>query len=53
MLPKKYKKIIRKMASTRFPEEISAILDKADRQYDEFWKTTPDIGGKANMQFQD
>ena len=53
MLPKKYKKIIRKIASTRFPEEVSAILDKADRQYDEFWKTTPDIGGNANMQFQD
>ena len=49
----KYKKVIRKMASKRFPSEVDVILKKAERQYDVFWKTTPDIGGKDNMQFKD
>ena len=52
-LSKKYKKVIRKIADKRFPGETEKILEKADRQYDVFWKTTPDIGGKANMQFKD
>lgn len=52
-LSKKYKKVIRAMASKRFPSEVDRILEKANRQYEAFWKTTPDIGGKENMQFQD
>lgn len=52
-LTKKYKKVIRKMAENRFPGEVETILGKADHQYDAFWKTTPDIGGKDNMQFKD
>ena len=41
------------MAQSRFPGEESDIEAKADQQYSEFWKTTPDIGGKDNMQFKD
>ena len=52
-LTKKYKKVIRKMAEKRFPGDEETILEKAERQYDAFWKTTPDIGGKGNMQFKD
>ena len=52
-LTKKYKKVIRKMAEKRFPGDEETILEKAERQYDAFWKTTPDIGGKDNMQFKD
>jgi hypothetical protein len=37
------------MAQSRFPGEESDIEAKADQQYSEFWKTTPDIGGKDNM----
>ena len=50
---RKYKKVIQAMARKRFPGEVETILDKADRQYDIFWETTPDIGGKENMQFKD
>ena len=49
----RYKRIIRAMAQKRFPEEAAAILERADRQYDVFRATTPDIGGKKNMQFKD
>ena len=52
-LSKEYKKVIRKMTLMRFPSEVNTILEKAERQYGEFWKTTPDIGGKENMQFKD
>ena len=52
-LSKQYKKLIRKMAQSRFPGEEDDITARADHQYDEFWKTTPDIGGKNNMQFKD
>ncbi len=52
-LPKQYKKLIRRMAQSRFPGEENDIVAKADQQYSEFWKTTPDIGGKDNMQFKD
>ena len=41
------------MAQSRFPGEEADIEAKADQQYSEFWKTTPDIGGKDNMQFKD
>lgn len=41
------------MAGKRFPEETEMILKEADRQYDRFRKTTPDIGGRENMQFKD
>ena len=50
---RRYKSVIGKMAGQLFPGEAKAILERADRQYDAFWKTTPDIGGKANMQFKD
>ena len=50
---RKYKKVIQAMARKRFPGEVETILEKADRQYDIFWETTPDIGGKENMQFKD
>ena len=50
---RKYKKVIRAMAERRFPGEAEAILEGADRQYDAFWRATPDIGGKDNMQFKD
>ena len=53
MIAKKYKKVIRKMAEKRFPGEAETILEKADCQYDSFRKTTPDIGGRENMQFKD
>ncbi len=53
MIAKKYKKVIRKLAVKRFPGEVEVILEKADRQYDSFRKTTPDIGGRENMQFKD
>ena len=53
MLARKYKKVIRRMAEKRFPGEVETLLEKTDRQYTEFWKTTPDIGGKNNMQFKD
>ena len=52
-LSKQYKKLIRRMAQSRFPGEEADIEAKADQQYSEFWKTTPDIGGKNNMQFKD
>lgn len=52
-LSKKYKKVIREMALKRFSAEVNTILEKAQRQYDDFWKTTPDIGGRKNMQFKD
>ena len=52
-LSKQYKKLIRRMAQSRFPGEEADIEAKADQQYSEFWKTTPDIGGKDNMQFKD
>ena len=52
-LSKQYKKQIRRMAQSRFPGEEADIEAKADQQYSEFWKTTPDIGGKDNMQFKD
>ncbi len=41
------------MAEKRFPDEVKTILEKADCQYDAFRKTTPDIGGRKNMQFKD
>lgn len=50
---RKYKKVIKAMSEKRFPGEVEAILERADRQYDTFRKTTPDIGGKENMQFKD
>ncbi len=53
MIAKKYKKIIRAMAEKRFPGEAEAILERTDRQYDRFRETTPDIGGRENMQFKD
>ena len=53
MIAKKYKKIIRKMAEKRFPGEVGTVLERADCQYDSFRKTTPDIGGRENMQFKD
>ena len=52
-LSKVYKKVIRDMATEQFPSEVDNILKKAEHQYTEFWKSTPDIGGKANMQFKD
>ena len=53
MIARRYKKIIRAMAQKRFPGEAEEILARADRQYDALWKTTPDIGGRKNMQFKD
>ena len=50
---RKYRKFIRRLAEQWFPGERDTILEKADRQYTEFWKTTPDIGGRDNMQFKD
>ena len=50
---RRYKKVIRAMAAKRFPGEAETILEKADRRYDAFGKTLPDIGGKDNMQFKD
>ena len=50
---RKYKKVIKAMSEKRSPGEVEAILERADRQYDTFRKTTPDIGGKENMQFKD
>ena len=50
---RKYKKVIKAMSEKRFPGEVESILERADRQYDTFRKTTPDIGGKENMQFKD
>lgn len=41
------------MAGKRFPGEVETILKKTDRQYDAFRRSTPDIGGKKNMQFKD
>ena len=41
------------MTKKRFPDEAKMILEKVDRQYETFWKTTPDIGRKKNMQFND
>ncbi len=41
------------MSAERFPNEEEAILAEADRRYDEFRRSTPDIGGRANMQFKD
>lgn len=53
MMAGKYRRVIRSMARERFPGEEKAILERACRQYDLFWKTTPDIGGRRNMQFKD
>ncbi len=41
------------MAEKCFPGEAESILEKVDHQYDSFRKTTPDIGGRENMQFRD
>lgn len=37
------------MAGKRFPGEAETILKKADRQYDAFRRSTPDIGGKKTL----
>lgn len=50
---RKYKRVLRAMAGKRFPGEAETILKKADRQYDAFRRSTPDIGGRKNMQFKD
>ena len=41
-LSKQYKKLIRNMAQSRFPGEEVDITARAEHQYKEFWKTTPD-----------
>ncbi|MCR5794048.1 MAG: L-2-amino-thiazoline-4-carboxylic acid hydrolase [Solobacterium sp.] len=52
-LIRKYRKIISRMAGQRFPAEVQTILEETGLRYDSFRKSTPDIGGRANMQFKD
>ena len=52
-IPGKYEKVIRKMAKHLFPSDAERILEKCQKQYEVFWRETPDIGGKENMQYKD
>lgn len=52
-IERKYIRVLEQMADEKFPGQKKELLDKTQRQYDKFMSEIPDIGGKANMQFED